>query len=111
MRLHALHWWMRRLVLAVLLLGSCSVRPEPAPGSARSKVASAPTATMAPVASEGARPQPEPGPRLELLELGRAVERARLERDVRSLARVRNPGSAGWKQVQRLLADRLSSLG
>jgi Zn-dependent M28 family amino/carboxypeptidase len=46
-----------------------------------------------------------------LLELGRAVERARLERDVKALARVRTPGSVGWKHVQRVLSDRLSSLG
>ena len=106
-----IHWSMRRLVLAALLLGSCSLRPDPAPPVVRSKVTPPPIATVAPSASDPLEPPPEPGARPELLTLGRAVERVRLERDVRSLARARTPGSAGWKQVQRLLAQRLTSLG
>ncbi|MEO6603843.1 MAG: M20/M25/M40 family metallo-hydrolase [Polyangiaceae bacterium] len=47
----------------------------------------------------------------ELVELGRAVDRVRLEKDVKAVTRLRNPGSAGWRQVQALLAKRLVGLG
>ena len=104
---------MRSVVLALLWLSSCSrcSAPAPAQRAAHSEAAQPSLATV-PAAPEPPSAQSEQvKPRPELLALGRAVERARLERDVKALARVRTPGSAGWKQVQQLLASRLSALG
>jgi len=99
---------MRATLACFSLLTACSHRPE-APHRSAQVAQPSLAVSSAPAASVAAPPAERISP--ALLALGRSVERARIERDVKRLARARAPGSPGWKQVQALLQQRLVELG
>lgn len=101
---------MRWALVICMALSACSTRkqdpaplPPPPPPAVTVAVSVAPAIAPAPPVAPAVRP--------ELVTLAKSVERARLERDLKAIARPRSPGSAGWRQVQALLAKRLTELG
>lgn len=103
------------LVACSLRSSSPDARPSAAP-SARSRRAStrAPRVTPAPsseLAGSAGPLRASTAARREFVELGRQADSARLQRDVRTLARPRELGSVGSREVNALLQRRLTELG
>ena len=100
--------WFALLPLAAGVVLSCNEKRAQRPTRPPASEPAPPRPSAA--ASGAPRHAAPPEPKIPV-RLAADVDRARLERTLRSVARPRPPGSAHWKRVQALCADALTSAG